>query len=288
MHASTPLPSPPLGCPIIFYPPFPYSHYPSSPLNYHRIPPLNSAPLRSTLLPLLPNPLIYPTIPSHPSPPLPYHTPSLLYHTLSPYLSSTPLPSPRQPSPTLPTLPSTPLPSPTLSYPLISSTPFPHLPSPRISSPPLPYPTTLLSRSPPLPSAPLSHHSLLSTNPLTWRTLSCHLPPPTPPISSPPLGHPFYPPSPTLLYSPISYPSLATPSAPLPYLSSHLLPFPTRGARWLSGRVSDSGARGPGFETYLRRVVSLSKTLYSPKVLVNYPGSDGSVPTWLKNCWLGR
>ena len=50
------------------------------------------------------------------------------------------------------------------------------------------------------------------------------------------------------------------------------------GARWLSGRVSDSGARGPGFETYRRRVVSLSKTLYSPKVLGNYPGSDGSVP----------
>ena len=44
------------------------------------------------------------------------------------------------------------------------------------------------------------------------------------------------------------------------------------GARWLSGRVSDSGARGRGFETYRRRVVSLSKTLYSPKVLVNYPG----------------
>ena len=55
--------------------------------------------------------------------------------------------------------------------------------------------------------------------------------------------------------------------------------FGQRGARWLSGRVSDSGARGPGFETYRRRVVSLSKTLYSPKVLVNYPGSDGSVPT---------
>ena len=47
----------------------------------------------------------------------------------------------------------------------------------------------------------------------------------------------------------------------------------------LSGRVSDSGARGRGFETYRRRVVSLSKTLYSPKVLVNYPGSGGSVPT---------
>ena len=53
---------------------------------------------------------------------------------------------------------------------------------------------------------------------------------------------------------------------------------PCGGARWLSGGVSDSGARGPGFETYRRRVVSLSKTLYSPKVLVNYPGSDGSVP----------
>ena len=34
--------------------------------------------------------------------------------------------------------------------------------------------------------------------------------------------------------------------------------------------------------TYCRRVVSLSKTLF------NYPGSGGSVPTWLKNCWLGR
>ena len=31
------------------------------------------------------------------------------------------------------------------------------------------------------------------------------------------------------------------------------------GARWLSGRVSDSGARGRGFETYRRRVVSLRR-----------------------------
>ena len=61
-----------------------------------------------------------------------------------------------------------------------------------------------------------------------------------------------------------------------------------RGARWLSGRVSDSGARRRVFETYRRHVVSLSKALYSPKALVNYPGSGGSVPTWLKNCWLGR
>ena len=41
-----------------------------------------------------------------------------------------------------------------------------------------------------------------------------------------------------------------------------------RGARWLSGRASDSQTRGREFETYLCRVVSLSKTLYSPKVLV--------------------
>ena len=41
-----------------------------------------------------------------------------------------------------------------------------------------------------------------------------------------------------------------------------------RGARWLSGRASDSGARRQGLETYLRRVVSLSKILYSPKVPV--------------------
>ena len=49
----------------------------------------------------------------------------------------------------------------------------------------------------------------------------------------------------------------------------------TRGAWWLSGRALYSGARGRGFETYLRRVVSLSKTLYSPKVLV--------IP---RKCWL--
>ena len=64
-----------------------------------------------------------------------------------------------------------------------------------------------------------------------------------------------------------------------PVGSENAPPPQNGGARWLSGRVSDSGARGPGFETYRRRVVSLSKTLYSPKVLVNYPGSDGSVPT---------
>ena len=41
-----------------------------------------------------------------------------------------------------------------------------------------------------------------------------------------------------------------------------------QGERGGSGRVSDSGARYRGFETYLRRVVFLSMTFYSPKVLV--------------------
>ena len=45
--------------------------------------------------------------------------------------------------------------------------------------------------------------------------------------------------------------------------------YKQRGARWPSGRVSDSGARGQGFDTYLRRVVSLSKDTFTPrKVLV--------------------
>ena len=91
----------------------------------------------------------------------------------------------------------------------------------------------------------------------------------------------YYSSSPALLYFLTCSIILLTCSTILP----HLL-YP--GARWLNGRVSDSGARGRGFETYRRRVVSLSKTLYCPKVLVNYQGSGGSVPTWLKNCWLGR
>ena len=40
-------------------------------------------------------------------------------------------------------------------------------------------------------------------------------------------------------------------------------------AWWPSGRVSDDGARGWGFNTYLRRVVFLSKDTFTPqKVLV--------------------
>ena len=40
-------------------------------------------------------------------------------------------------------------------------------------------------------------------------------------------------------------------------------------ARWPSGRASDSGARGRGFDSHSgRRVVSLSKIDLRPKVLV--------------------
>ena len=35
--------------------------------------------------------------------------------------------------------------------------------------------------------------------------------------------------------------------------------------RWPSGRVSESGARGRGFDAYLRRVVSLSKDTFIPR-----------------------
>ena len=38
--------------------------------------------------------------------------------------------------------------------------------------------------------------------------------------------------------------------------------------QWLSDRVSDYGARGRGSKPTYRRVVSFSKILYSPKVLV--------------------
>ena len=50
-----------------------------------------------------------------------------------------------------------------------------------------------------------------------------------------------------------------------------LIPCPNWpwGARWPSGRASDSRGRGQGFDTYLRRVVCLSKDTFTPrKVLV--------------------
>ena len=43
------------------------------------------------------------------------------------------------------------------------------------------------------------------------------------------------------------------------------------GGRWPSGRVSDFGARGMGFDTYLRRVVSLSKDTFTPRKVLAIP-----------------
>ena len=135
MHASTPLPSPPLGCPTLFYLSFPYSHYPSSPIHYYRIPPLNSAHLRSTLLPAptQPSPIPYPFLAPLPPaalsyPPASSTIPSPLLILHSPTLTE------RQPSPTLPSFNSPPLRYLTLSsYPTIHS-------SPLIPSSDVPYP----------------------------------------------------------------------------------------------------------------------------------------------------
>ena len=53
---------------------------------------------------------------------------------------------------------------------------------------------------------------------------------------------------------------------------------PTRGARLPN--VSDYGARGRGFDTYIRRVVSLSKRhIYSPEKYWSYTGNGGPIPT---------
>ena len=51
-------------------------------------------------------------------------------------------------------------------------------------------------------------------------------------------------------------------------------------SRWPSGRASDSGARGLGFDPHSgRRVVSLSKIRLHPKSTGNTQESGGSVPT---------
>ena len=105
-----PLPFPPLPKATIPYSTLPFPTLTTPPLPYTTTAYLLSTPHPSP--PLHSSSLSYPTlsytilsIPRTPSPPLPYHTPSLPYHTLSPTLSSTPLPSPRLPSPPLPALP---------------------------------------------------------------------------------------------------------------------------------------------------------------------------------------
>ena len=52
-----------------------------------------------------------------------------------------------------------------------------------------------------------------------------------------------------------------------------------REARWPSGKASDSGARGLGFDHSGRRVASLSKIHLPPKSTGNNQENVGSVPT---------
>ena len=60
-----------------------------------------------------------------------------------------------------------------------------------------------------------------------------------------------------------------------------MMTYMTRACReawWPSGRASDSGARGRGFDPHSgRRVVSLSKIHLPHKKYWLYPGSGGSV-----------
>ena len=93
-------------------------------------------------------------------------------------------------------------------------------------------------------------------------------------MSMPAFLSPYYVPVPPYALLPCIFnrfkvqPGPPCPSKPHHVLISFLL-INNRGARWPSGRVSDSGARGLGFDTFLRRVVSLSKDTFTPrKVLV--------------------
>ena len=56
------------------------------------------------------------------------------------------------------------------------------------------------------------------------------------------------------------------------------------GARWLSGRVSDSGARGQGFETYRHRVVSLNRFSNDvAQIILIFILADRMFPAWFKS-----
>ena len=58
-----------------------------------------------------------------------------------------------------------------------------------------------------------------------------------------------------------------------------------QGARWRSGRASDSESRGPGFDPHKRhRVVSLSKTHLLPPYSTGKPRKRLVRPDRLKNC----
>ena len=53
--------------------------------------------------------------------------------------------------------------------------------------------------------------------------------------------------------------------------TASLCTYLSMGALWPSGRASDSRARGQVFDTYLRRVVSLSKDTFTPQNVMVIP-----------------
>ena len=55
------------------------------------------------------------------------------------------------------------------------------------------------------------------------------------------------------------------------YLKLYVISIATGGARWSSGRASDSGAKGRGLDTYLRRVVSFSKDTFTHRKILVIP-----------------
>ena len=63
--------------------------------------------------------------------------------------------------------------------------------------------------------------------------------------------------------------------------------FKRRGARWPSGRASDSGARGRGFETFRRRVVSLSKDTLTPRKVLVIPRKRWLFPDMTEKLFTG-
>ena len=63
--------------------------------------------------------------------------------------------------------------------------------------------------------------------------------------------------------------------------------FLKRGARWPSGRASDSGARGRGFDTYLLCVVSLSKDTFTPRIVLVKPRKRWLYPDMTEKLFTG-
>ena len=262
MHASTPLPSPLLGCctysilpfPTLTTLPLPYTTIASLLATPHpqlHSPSLSYPTLSSLSYPsLAPPPLRCPVIPLA-SPTIPYPFPYLPLpypHHSPPYssLNSPPLcypPFHLLPFPINPLLSSAPHPTLTLHHYLVLPSPLPlftplplspHLTYPTLQSP-LPNPSHLLP-SPRLPYCTLPPYPTVPFPTLPSHPL-CSSPLPT--LVPPPLSYPTYP---RIPYHPLrSHPSRPLPS---PYLPSHPLPHLSSTLPYLGGLRAE---RSPSF-----------------------------------------